>query len=123
MYIYNMLTFESASGHVFYLNNAIAAIVLLFYLILLAQEFHKPQKDKGLHSLISAILTGFLLIIFHYLKISWWISPIITFIIGIGKEIMDLLNPKNKKFDFGDLFADFTGVGVVSIVYCLFVYF
>lgn len=108
---------------VFYINNIISVIILLSYILFLIPEFYKSNKDRGIHSLILAVMTIFLLILFYYLKIPWWISPIIIFMAGNGRKIMNFLSFKDKKYNFKNILVDSMGIGIVSIIYCLLIYF
>jgi hypothetical protein len=68
---------------------------------------------------VSAGLTFFFICIFSWIHIAWWISPIIVFIIGLGKEVYDYFHPKTHTCDIKDLLADCVGIATVSIVYFL----
>ena len=111
------LEFNSASGHIFYLNHLISFFItclsgfIFFYLL------NKKKRDKAIHLFVSGLIT-YLLFHFCYLVNIWmWWSPIIVLIIGIGKEVVDLFNKKKQLFDFKDIVADLVGILTVSLIY------
>ena len=75
------------------------------------------KSDKFLHVAVSAILAIALIWLLPKFNAQWWIAPIMVFAVGLSKEIMDYFNPKKRKFDLMDLFADVVGNGTVSLVY------
>jgi hypothetical protein len=74
-------------------------------------------RDKALHTGISFLLTFVLITVFNFLGWAWWIAPIIVMLIGLGKEVADLLNPKKRLFDKMDLVADVYGIVTIMVIY------
>lgn len=60
--------------------------------------------DKYKHIMVSAIIMVAL-----NLFLPWWIAALITFAIGIGKEIYDKVSGKGCA-EWGDLIADLVGI-------------
>lgn len=115
-----IMQFDTGSGHIFMLDNLIAFIVFSGYIIWITIHNTPGKRDKIKHTLISSALTGIFLIPLALLKV-WWIAPILAIAIGVGKEIMDKLNPKKKLFDWMDIVADAIGIVAVVIPYILYV--
>jgi hypothetical protein len=112
-----MLEFKSDDGYVFYLNHLISCIILFPALFWTCWILQKKQMDKVLHVIVSAGVALGLIWLLPLLNIPWWVGTITVFAIGIGKEILDYLNPKKKLFDPLDLVADLVGNLSVSLVY------
>jgi hypothetical protein len=111
-----MLEFKDSSGYVFYLNHLISCLILgpaLFWTCWLLNK----KSDKFLHVAVSAVLSVAFIWLLPKFGAQWWIASIMVFAIGVAKEIIDYLNPKKRKFDLMDLFADLVGNGAVSLVY------
>lgn len=114
-----MLQFKGEDGSIFFLNHLISFLVTCGYVYLLAFLFSKSKKDKLIHSAVSAGITFVLFNLFGIIKLLdyWWIVPIVTLIIGIAKEFIDLLNKKKRLFDARDILADISGIVAVTAVY------
>lgn len=112
-----MLEFESASGHVFYLNHLISCIITFFGGWIFFHFMKKKKHDKAAHLAISAIITFLLFNLFWLIKIWMWWSPITVLLIGIGKEVIDRINKKKRLFDLKDILADIAGIIPVSLIY------
>jgi uncharacterized protein YfiM (DUF2279 family) len=77
----------------------------------------KIQKDKKQHFIISAILVLYLALIFNLTPLNPFIfSPIITLLIGFGKEILDIFI---SKFSWKDLIADILGIGAGMLIFLI----
>jgi len=110
------LQFESASGHVFYLNHLISAFFTFcggwafFYFL------RKNMRDKAIHLAVCAAITFGCLHLFSFIDvIAWWWAPIVAIVVGIAKEFFDL--KKKGLFDFVDIVADFIGIVTVTLIY------
>lgn len=113
------MEYKLASGSVFYLNNLISILIMGFALYWVCWHIAQKKFDKALHTGISSGLTIFFLWLFTILHIYWVWAPISILIIGIGKEVWDYLNPKNRKFDPYDLLADAVGIVCITLPYLI----
>jgi hypothetical protein len=114
-----MLQYQLADGSIFYLNHLISFVFIIGYVVLLFKLFYGGQVDKVKHS---GVCAGIMFVILNVLGLIhmlslWWVAPVITLAIGIGKEFVDLLNPKKHLFDWYDILADTSGIAIITIVY------
>jgi len=86
----------------------------MYYIVI---QIGSNQRDRAKHAGVSVLMTFLSLNLFYFLHWPWWLAPVISMSVGIGKELYDLFDPQNKKFDFMDLLADAIGTGVVLLVY------
>lgn len=61
-------------------------------------------EDKLKHVVVSAIICVAL-----NLFLPWWVAAGITFAIGVGKEVYDMVSGKGCS-EWGDLLADLVGI-------------
>jgi len=106
------------NGYEIFLNHLISFVFLATWLIWACRKFNVDStRDKALHAAISFLLTFILVTIFNLIGWVWWIAPIIVMLIGLGKEVADLVNPKKRLFDKMDLVADAYGIVTIIIIY------
>ena len=67
------------------------------------------QKDKILHGIISCLLV----FLFYYFVPILWLAVLLTFIIGIIKELLDI---NSTGFDIMDLLADIAGIVIAILI-------
>jgi len=111
------MEFKLPSGHIFYLNNLVSMLILGIALYWISWHVAQKKYDKAYHTGISAGLTIFFLWLFVALHIQWGLAPLVTLLIGVGKEVWDLFNPEKKKFDFYDLLSDAVGILCITLPY------
>lgn len=68
------------------------------------------SSEFALHMLWSFLIAVF---VGHYT--NWWISILVTLVIGIAKEVYDSTRPGNF-FDWKDLLFDCLGIGLAMII-------
>jgi hypothetical protein len=109
--------FLLSSGHVFYLNNLIAMLVIGLTFYWTCRMVATKQYDKALHVGFSALVTILFLYVFTFFKIYWWFAPIATCLICLAKQIYN----KIRKFEFDplDLINDFIGLITITVFYLL----
>lgn len=61
-------------------------------------------EDKLKHIVASAIIAVVLSLFF-----PWWVAAGITFAVGVGKEVYDMMSGKGCS-EWGDLLADVVGI-------------
>jgi hypothetical protein len=111
-----------SEGYTWYFGHLISFIVITATLIWACKQGLTGHTDKFLHIGFSAGITITLIGFFNIIHVYWWLSPIIAFMIGIGKEIYDYFHPKNHTCDIMDLLSDLIGAGSITIFYlCSFV--
>lgn len=111
------LQYTFSDGHVLYLNNFIGFIAIAGLMVYICAMFNSKRIDKALHSGISAGLTILSIWILTVVGWPWWVGPIVVFLIGLGKEIVDRLNTKKRLFDPYDLMADIVGTISITVGY------
>ena len=117
-----MLQYE-INEHVFMLDNLLLVLIFFPYLIWSCSKINQKsmvEKSKGLHSLLSAIISFIFLSIFIPLNIPWYFAFIGSFLVGVGKETYDLLHPEKRLFNFKDIFYNTTGIVVVLVCYLIY---
>lgn len=112
-----MLQWETATKHVFYLNNLLAFLTICLYGFWIGRRVVHKHYDKIIHALSCSAIAVVLLFIFNAIECPWWIAPIIAMFIGFIKEIIDLLNKNKRFFDWKDILADLIGTGAITLFY------
>lgn len=113
-----MLQFKLQNGYIFYGGNLLSFIILTAWLVYFCYMFNDLLKrDKAVHTSISFFATILFIVLFNFMFVPWWGAPILVFLIGLLKEILDRLNVKKRLFDLSDLLADVIGVTTVSLCY------
>lgn len=117
-----MLQFQDGAGYTWYLNHLISFVVLSVALFWACKQLLTGHKDKFLHIMVSAVLTMIFIWCCLLFKVSWWISPIVVVLIGVGKEIYDRFYPRTHTCDIKDFLADSIGIVAITVFYfCSFV--
>lgn len=119
-----MLQFTDGAGYTWYFNHLISFVALTAALLWACKQELTGHKDKFLHVGVSAGLTLLFIWLLPFIHVAWWWAPIITLLIGAGKEVWDYFHPKAHTCDLKDFMADAIGVGSIAIFYlCSFIMF
>jgi hypothetical protein len=112
-----MLEVKDAAGYVWYFNHLISFVILSVIGFWASKQSLTGHPDKMLHTVASGTLTFIFLTLFSFIHVSWWIAPIVVFLVGVGKEVYDYFHPQKHTCDIKDLFADCMGIIAVTSVY------
>lgn len=111
------MEFVSASGHVFYLNHLISAVITFLGGWVFFHYMRDRKFDKCKHLFVSGLLTFIFFHLCYWFKLWMWWSPIVALTIGFVKEVIDKFNKKKGLFDWKDIVADFVGIAMISLIY------
>jgi hypothetical protein len=99
-------------------NHLLSLIVFSAYIFLIFQFIKKQDIEKVSHALTSSLNTILMLIVLGMANNDLWtISILSSLVIGIGREITQIVFKEKRRISFLNLVADLVGSIIIADIY------